>query len=299
MEAADGFAQVFPEHKYRIVRLLQGRGHIVGMTGDGVNDAPALKQADAGIAVAGATDAARAAADVVLPAEGLSVIVHAIRQAREIFARMTNYATYRIAETIRVLLLITLAIVFMNFFPVTAVMIVFLALLNDGAILDIAYDHVRGANRPAAWDMRSVLTIATALGIMGVAETFLLLALAKQVFGLDQDLIRTLIFLKLSVSGHLTVFVTRTRHAFWSKPAPAPILLVAVIGTQTVATLIAVYGALMTPLGWRWAALVWAYALFWFLIEDRVKLATHYWLDRHVRPDRTPGRPNLVRNADK
>lgn len=299
VEAADGFAQVFPEHKYRIVRLLQGRGHIVGMTGDGVNDAPALKQADAGIAVAGATDAARAAADVVLLAEGLSVIVHAIRQAREIFARMTNYATYRIAETIRVLLLITLAIVFMNFFPVTAVMIVFLALLNDGAILAIAYDHVRGANRPAAWDMRSVLTIATALGIMGVAETFLLLALAKQVFGLDQDLIRTLIFLKLSVSGHLTVFVTRTRHAFWSKPAPAPILLVAVIGTQTVATLIAVYGALMTPLGWRWAALVWAYALFWFLIEDPVKLATHYWLDRHVRPDRTPGRPNLVRNADK
>ena len=116
VEATDGFAQVFPEHKYRIVRLLQARGHIVGMTGDGVNDAPALKQADAGIAVAGATDAARAAADVVLLAPGLSVIVDAIGQAREIFARLTSYATYRIAETIRVLLLITLAIVFMNFF---------------------------------------------------------------------------------------------------------------------------------------------------------------------------------------
>ena len=155
---------------------------------------------------------------------------------------MTSYATYRIAETIRVLLLITLAIVIRNFFPVTAVMIVLLALLNDGAILAIAYDHVRGSPTPAAWDMRSVLTIATALGVMGVAETFLLFALADNVFGLDHDLIRTLIYLKLSVSGHLTVFVTRTRAPFWSRPAPAPILLAAVIGTQAIATLIAVYG---------------------------------------------------------
>jgi H+-transporting ATPase len=294
VEATDGFAQVFPEHKYHIVRLLQARGHIVGMTGDGVNDAPALKQADAGIAVAGATDAARAAADVVLLAPGLSVIVAAVRQAREIFARMTSYATYRIAETIRVLLLITLAIVFMNFFPVTAVMIVFLALLNDGAILAIAYDHVRGSAKPASWDMRSVLTIATSLGVMGVAETFLLFALAEHVFALNHDVIRTLIYLKLSVSGHLTVFVTRTRHSLWSRPAPAPILLVAVIGTQTVATLISVYGLAMTPLGWRWAGLVWAYALLWFLVEDRVKLGAHRWLDHHPRREH-PNRQHAER----
>lgn len=296
VEATDGFAQVFPEHKYHIVRLLQARGHIVGMTGDGVNDAPALKQADAGIAVDGATDAARAAADVVLLAPGLSVIVAAIRQAREIFARMTSYATYRIAETIRVLLLITLAIVFMNFFPVTAVMIVFLALLNDGAILAIAYDHVRGSAKPASWDMRSVLTIATALGTMGVAETFLLFAVADNTFQLNHDLIRTLIYLKLSVSGHLTVFVTRTRHPFWSRPAPARILLAAVIGTQVIATLIAVYGIAMTPLGWRWAGIVWAYALFWFLVEDRVKLGAYHWLDHHPRREH-PSNPLPVADS--
>ena len=290
VEEADGFAQVFPEHKYRLVRLLQSRGHIVGMTGDGVNDAPALKQADAGIAVAGATDAARAAADVVLLSPGLSVIVHAIRQAREIFARMTSYATYRIAETIRVLLLISLAIVVMNFFPVTAIMIVLLALLNDGAILTIAYDKVRGSDRPAAWDMRTVLTVATALGLMGVAETFLLFALAHSVLGMNQDLIRTLIYLKLSVSGHLTIFVTRTRGPFWSRPRPARLLLAAVVGTQLVATFIAVYGMLMTPLGWGWAAVIWAYALVWFVVEDRVKLATHRWLER--RPALHPG-PSL------
>ena len=279
--AADGFAQVFPEHKFRIVRLLQSDGHIVGMTGDGVNDAPALKQADAGIAVAGATDAARAAADVVLLAPGLSVIVTAIRQAREIFARMTSYATYRIAETIRILLLITLSIVFVNFFPVTAVMIVLLALLNDGAILTIAYDRVRGATKPAAWDMRGVLTVATALGLAGVAATFLLFLLADKVWGLDRDVIRTLIYLKLSVAGHLTVFVTRTRGPFWSRPGPAPVMLGAVVGTQVIATLIAVYGLLMTPLGWMWSAVVWGFAFAEFLIIDRVKLLTYRWLDAH------------------
>ncbi len=295
VDRAHGFAEVFPEHKYRIVQLLQQRGHIVGMTGDGVNDAPALKQADAGIAVAGATDAARAAADVVLLAPGLSVIVDAIRLAREIFARMTSYAIYRIAETIRVLLLVVLAVIAFNFFPVTATMIVLLAILNDAAILTIAYDHVRGSNRPAAWDMRTVLTVATALGVMGVLETFLLFALADSVFGLNHDVIRTLIYLKLSVSGHLTIFVTRTRDPFWARPAPSRLLLGAVVGTQALATLIAGFGLLMTPLGWKWAAVVWVYALGWFLVEDRAKLATYAFLDRRqsAAPGRHSGLPTL------
>lgn len=283
VETTDGFAQVFPEHKYHIVKLLQARGHIVGMTGDGVNDAPALKQADAGIAVSGATDAARAAADVVLLAPGLSVIVHAIGLAREIFARLTTYATYRIAETIRVLLLITLAVVFMNFFPVTAAMIVFLALLNDGAILSIAYDHARGSAKPVKWDMRAVLTIATVLGVIGVVATFTLFFIADNVFHLDRDFIRTMIYLKLSVAGQLTIFLTRTRGPFWSGPAPARLLLGAVFTAQTIATLISVYGVAMSPLGWRWAGLVWAYAVVWFLFNDRVKLAAYWWLDHHPR----------------
>ena len=142
IEKADGFAQVFPEHKFHIVDVLQQRGHIVGMTGDGVNDAPALKKADCGIAVSGATDAARAAASIVLLTPGLSVIIDAIKESRKIFQRMNSYAIYRIAETLRVLLFMTLAILVFNFYPVTAVMIVMLALLNDGAILSIAYDNV-------------------------------------------------------------------------------------------------------------------------------------------------------------
>ena len=167
IEKADGFAQVFPEHKFHIVDVLQKRGHIVGMTGDGVNDAPALKKADCGIAVSGATDAARAAASIVLMTPGLSVIIDAIKESRKIFQRMNSYAIYRIAETLRVLLFMTLAILVFNFYPVTAVMIVMLALLNDGAILSIAYDNVHYKDQPEAWNMRLVLGIATVLGVVG------------------------------------------------------------------------------------------------------------------------------------
>ena len=278
IDKADGFAQVFPEHKFHIVDVLQKRGHIVGMTGDGVNDAPALKKADCGIAVSGATDAARAAASIVLVAPGLSVIIDAIKESRKIFQRMNSYAIYRIAETLRVLLLMTLAILFFKFYPVTAVMIVMLAVLNDGAILSIAYDNVHYKDKPEAWNMRMVLGISTVLGVIGVVSAFGLFYLGERVFHLDRAHIQTLIYLKLSVAGHLTIFLTRTRGPFWSI-RPARILWVAVLGTQIVATLIAVYGLLMTPLGWGWALFVWGYALAWFLVNDRVKLLAYRIFD--------------------
>ena len=278
IEKADGFAQVFPEHKYHIVDVLQKRGHIVGMTGDGVNDAPALKKADCGIAVSGATDAARAAAAIVLTTPGLSVIIDAIKESRRIFQRMNSYAIYRIAETLRVLFFMTLAILIFNFYPLTAVMIVMLALLNDGAILSIAYDNVQYKNKPEAWNMRMVLGISTVLGIVGVVAAFGLFYLGEKVFKLDRAHIQTLMYLKLSVAGHLTIFLTRTRGPFWSI-RPAKVLWMAVLGTQIVATLIAVYGLFMTPLGWGWAGFVWGYALLWFLVNDRIKLLAYRIFD--------------------
>ncbi|MGB2676127.1 MAG: plasma-membrane proton-efflux P-type ATPase [Candidatus Acidiferrum sp.] len=283
IEKADGFAQVFPEHKFHIVDVLQKRGHIVGMTGDGVNDAPALKKADCGIAVSGATDAARAAASIVLLASGLSVIIDAIKESRRIFQRMNSYAIYRIAETLRVLFFMTLAILVFNFYPVTAVMIVMLALLNDGAILSIAYDNVHYKDKPEAWNMRLVLGIATVLGVIGVVAAFGLFYLGERVFHFDHAHIQTLMYLKLSVAGHLTIFLTRTRGPFWSI-RPARILWIAVLGTQIVATLIAVYGLFMTPLGWRWAGFVWAYALAWALVNDRVKLLAYRIFDPTKAP---------------
>jgi H+-transporting ATPase len=278
IETADGFAQVFPEQKFQIVDVLQKAGHMVGMTGDGVNDAPALKKADCGIAVSGATDAARAAASIVLMSPGLSVIIDAIKESRRIFQRMNSYAIYRIAETLRVLLFMTLAILVFNFYPVTAVMIVIIALLNDGAILSIAYDNVKYRDQAETWNMPLVLGIATVLGCVGPIAAFGLFFLGDRVFHLGHDRLQTMMYLMLSVAGHLTIFQARTRGPFWSI-RPARILWIAVLGTQAVATLIAVFGLFMTPLGWGWAALVWGYALAWFLVTDPVKVLAYRVLD--------------------
>jgi H+-transporting ATPase len=278
IEKADGFAQVFPEHKFHIVDVLQKRGHIVGMTGDGVNDAPALKKADCGIAVSGATDAARAAAAIVLMTPGLGVIIDAIQESRKIFRRMNSYAIYRITETLGILAFMSLSILVFNFYPMTAVMIVMLALLNDGAILSIAYDRVRTSNRPEVWNMRLVMGIAGCVSVIGLVDTFGLFYIAERFFHLDRVLIQTLIYLKLSVSGHFKIFLTRTRGPFWSI-RPAGILLAAVVGTQGLATLIAIFGFLMRPLDWRWALMVWGYSLLWFLLNDRVKLLAYRILD--------------------
>jgi H+-transporting ATPase len=178
-----------------------------------------------------------------------------------------------------VLLFMTLAILVFNFYPLTAVMIVMLALLNDGAILSIAYDNVKFRSAPESWDMRTVLAISTVLGVIGVVAAFGLFYLAERIFHLDRAHIQTLMYLKLSVAGHLTIFLTRTRGPFWSI-RPAPILWIAVLSTQALATLVAVYGAyIMTPLGWGWALFVWGYALAWFLFNDGLKLLAYRTLD--------------------
>jgi H+-transporting ATPase len=157
-------------------------------------------------------------------------------------------------------------------------MIVMLALLNDGAIVSIAYDNVRYKDHPETWNMRLVLGISTILGVIGVVSAFGLFYLGERVFHLDRAHIQTLMYLKLTVAGHLTIFLTRTRGPFWSI-RPARALWVAVVGTQIVATLIAVYGLFMTPLGWGWALFVWGYALVWFLLNDRVKLLAYRIFD--------------------
>ena len=278
VEKADGFAQVFPEHKYRIVELLQEKKHIVGMTGDGVNDSPALKKADVGIAVAGATDAAKSAADIVLTLPGLSVIIDALKESRKIFQRMNSYAIYRIAETIRVLFFITLAIIVFNFYPVTAIMIVLLALFNDAPIMAIAYDNVKYSKEPERWDMRIVLSMATFLGLIGVISSFGIFYIGQEVLHLSKEAVQSFIFLKLAVAGHLTIFLTRTRGPFWSI-RPSGVLFWSAVITKLLATLVAVYGWFITPISWNLALLVWGYALAAFLITDFLKVIIYKLLD--------------------
>jgi H+-transporting ATPase len=278
-EDATVFAQVFPEDKYAIVEELQKGGHIVGMTGDGVNDAPALKEADVGIAVSGATDAARAAADVVLTEPGLGVILTAIRQARQTFSRMTTYAIYRVAETIRLLFFITASILLLGFFPVTPIMIVLIAILNDGSILTIAYDRAPVSAQPIRWRLGHVLRLAVALGLTGVVSSFVLLTFATQVLHISGGPLQTLIYLKLSVAGQLTIFLTRTPGPFW-RFRPATILVASVAGAQTLATVFALSGWFFSPIPVLWVLGLWAYALTWLLISDQVKQRVAVWSDR-------------------
>ncbi|MCF6218508.1 MAG: plasma-membrane proton-efflux P-type ATPase [Gammaproteobacteria bacterium] len=292
VEKADGFAEVFPEHKFAIVKILQKHDHITGMTGDGVNDAPALKQADVGIAVSGATDAARAAADLVLTAPGLSVIVNAIEEARRIFERMNAYAIYRISETIRIMFFVVLAMVFFGFYPITAVMIILLAFFNDLPIMTIAYDHTNLEKDPVRWNMRQVITVATAMGIVGVIGSFGMLLIAMDWMLLDVTQIQTYVFLKMAVAGHLVLFVARSKGHFWQHPWPAPIMIWSALITKLAATLLAAYGfGLITPITWPEIALIWGYSIASALLTDWVKVQVY----RHMSQETQRHRGFLIR----
>ncbi len=286
IEKANGFAQVLPEDKYFIVDELQKANHIVGMTGDGVNDAPALKKADCGIAVSGATDAARAAADIVLMAPGLHVIIDAIKEARQIFERMKSYTIFRIAETIRVIIFMTLAIVIYDFYPITALMIIILALLNDIPIMTIAYDNTKVREEPVRWDMREIFILASWLGMAGVISSFTLFWILISIMHLPLDFVQSVFFAKLVIAGHGTIYNTRIDDWFWKRPWPSWTLFNATFFSRIAGTVLAVYGfGLMEPIGWEWALWMWVYALVWFVFNDAVKMAVLGYYRKHYNRD--------------
>lgn len=290
IEKADGFAEVFPEHKYAIVKSLQQRKHYVGMTGDGVNDAPALKQADVGIAVSGATDAARAAADLILTAPGLSTVIRAIELSRQIFQRMMSYTIYRVAMTIDIMFFVTLSMIFFNFTPLSALMIVLLTLLDDVPIMAIAYDNAVFGKKPSRFQMRQLFTVASGMGILSVVETFGLLAVCwgfmnnpewqtwfQQHLGtsMNQQHIQSIMFLQLVAGGHFLLFLTRTRGLFFSLPFPSWQLTSAVLGTQLVAILMCGFGILVPHLPWELIGLVYLYNIVWMFVLDYVKMGIY------------------------
>lgn len=291
--SADGFAEVTPEHKFSIIKWFQANDRIVGMTGDGVNDAPALKQADVGIAVPGATDAARSAADLVLTAPGLDVITRAVEEARRIFERMISYATFRITESMRVLLFMAVSILAFKYFPVTPIMIVLLAILNDIPIITIAWDNVPTPPHPVRWNMRRVLTLASILAIGGVISSFLLFWFVRTQLQLPQETVQTMIFLKLLVAGHMTIFLCRNEGWIWDKPWPSLWLFITLEGTQIAGTLIAVYGVLIYPIGWAYAGAIWGYALVWLLLLNCIKVLAYRLMGKVL-----PGKSTATQQTD-
>ncbi|XP_057486787.1 plasma membrane ATPase 3-like [Actinidia eriantha] len=295
IEKADGFAGVFPEHKYEIVKRLQARKHICGMTGDGVNDAPALKKADIGIAVADATDAARSASDIVLTEPGLSVIISAVLTSRAIFQRMKNYTIYAVSITIRIVLgFMLLALIWKFDFPPFMVLII--AILNDGTIMTISKDRVKPSPQPDSWKLAEIFTTGIILGAYLAMMTVIFFWAAyktdffPRIFGVhtlqetahdDFRQLASAVYLQVSIISQALIFVTRSRS--WSFiERPGLLLLVAFFIAQLIATLIAVYAnwkfAAIEGIGWGWAGVIWLYNLIFYFPLDVIKFVIRYAL---------------------
>ena len=282
------FSQVMPESKYRIVEALQREGHIVGMTGDGVNDSPALKKADVGIAVDGATDVARAAGDVLLTLPGLGVIIKGVREGKTVFARMKNYVIYRISETLRLVVFITLIILIFNVKPIGPHQIILLAILNDIPILMIAGDRATPAVEPDSWGMFQLITIGTVLGAAGVVTSFLMYFILHHyvlAHTITLGQLQTAMFLKFAISGHLLFFVARRRGHWWTKPYPSRGLLAAILGTMAVSTTISTLGlgSFLPAIPPIVTLAIWVWCLAWMQVAEGAKLLTYRLLDRYSK----------------
>ncbi|CAH8359132.1 unnamed protein product [Eruca vesicaria subsp. sativa] len=291
IEKADGFAGVFPEHKYEIVKKLQEMKHIVGMTGDGVNDAPALKKADIGIAVADATDAARGASDIVLTEPGLSVIISAVLTSRAIFQRMKNYTIYAVSITIRIVFGFMLIALIWKF-DFSAFMVLIIAILNDGTIMTISKDRVKASPTPDSWKLNEIFATGVVLGgYQAVMSVIFFWAIHKTDFFSDtfhvksirdnNDELMAALYLQVSIISQALIFVTRSRS--WSVvERPGALLMIAFVIAQLVATLIAVYAdwtfAKVKGIGWGWAGVIWIYSILTYLPLDLLKFAIRYIL---------------------
>ncbi|XP_008804905.1 plasma membrane ATPase-like [Phoenix dactylifera] len=291
IEKADGFAGVFPEHKYEIVKKLQERKHLCGMTGDGVNDAPALKKADIGIAVADATDAARSASDIVLTEPGLSVIISAVLTSRAIFQRMKNYTIYAVSITIRIVLGFMLIALIWKF-DFSPFMVLIIAILNDGTIMTISKDRVKPSPLPDSWKLREIFATGVVLGTyLALMTVVFFWAMKETDFFSDKFKVRSLrhndhemmaaLYLQVSIVSQALIFVTRSRSWCFVE-RPGLLLVSAFMIAQLVATLIAVYAdwsfARIKGVGWGWAGVIWLYSIVFFVPLDWFKFAIRYIL---------------------
>lgn len=289
IENADGFARVFPQHKYAIVKVLQKRGHLVGMTGDGVNDAPALKQANCGIAVSDAVAAARAAAALILTAPGLQVINTGIIAARKIFQRITAYTIYRVALTINIMFLVVAGTIFFDYTPLSALMIVVISLLDDVPIMTIAYDNAYVSKKPIRWRMGKVISIASALGFFSVVQSIIVLIVANSwvhtnTLGVDStDVVKSIVFVQLVTGGHLLVLVARAKNWFFLKPFPAWQLWSTLLVMATIAVLMSGFGIFVPKVPWPVIGIVLIYNIVWMFIMNVVKILVDKATD-HTSP---------------
>ena len=270
-ERCSVIASVFPEDKFTLVRSLQQSGRIVGMTGDGVNDAPALKQAEVGIAVESAVDVAKASASMVLTDPGLVDIVAAVTVSRRIYQRMMTWTLNKIIKTAQVAIFLTLGFITTRSFVTTPLLIVLLLLANDFVTMSLAVDRARPSSQPERWRVGALVAASLVLALVVLAESFLDLWLARGVFGLGLQQTQTLIFVMLVFSGQATVYVVRERGHFW-KSRPVNWLVAATCFDVVVVSALAVGGVLMTPLALPYVLLVLAIAGGFMVLMDPLKV---------------------------
>ncbi len=270
ISSASVYSEVLPDDKFRIVKASEDAHFVTAVTGDGVNDLPALERASVGIAVNNAVDALKNAADIVLMTNGIGVIQNAILEARKIFMRTYYYSVYRISESFRLILSVAILSLIYGTFPLTPVQIILLALLNDLPIITLAYDRVEPSSKPAAIHVKERFSLASLYGTIGVLESLGLFFLMRYVFHLPLPIIQTMFFLKLAVSGHALIYVAHTKHHWW-RWLPSKQVIWATTLTQLLASALALWGFLFHDINLWQVLLVWGWALVWMQFEEAAK----------------------------
>lgn len=274
------FAGVFPEDKFHLVQAFQQAGHVVGMTGDGVNDAPALKQAEVGIAVANATDVAKAAASLVLTTPGLTGVLAAVETGRCIHQRMLTYTLNKIIKTFQIALLLSLGLLVFGVFVTTPRHILLLLFANDFVTMSLAGDRVTAGRNPDRWDIRSLSLGSLALAAAWLVFSFAVFLLGRDVFQLELPRLQTLVFAMLVFTGQATVYLVRERRHFWAS-VPGQWMLLSSFADIVVVSVLAALGVLMAPVSPALIAGLIALVAAWFVLLDFLKVRLFQWLDLH------------------
>lgn len=264
------YAEILPQDKYKLVKESM-LTHVVAVTGDGVNDLPAVKMADVGMAVSNAVDALKSAADIVLTSSRIAIIKNTIIDARKIFARVYSYSVYRISESFRVIITIAVLGLIYHEYPLTPIQLILLALLNDIPIISLAFNRVKVATKPDKIKVKERFILSSLFGFVGVVNSLLLFFIMNNYLHLSWEIIQTIFFLKLAVSGHLLIFVAHTKER-WYKFLPSKEVIGATIITQLIATSLAFFGIFVSRISVGWIIFVWIWAIFWMQVGEIAKI---------------------------